>query len=293
MLANFSDAIVLGSIYTLFALGLTLSWGVLGVLNLAHGAIFALGAVTAYRISNISDLGIQFVLPLAMIVGGAVAVAAEILVFRVIRGRSRDAELATMIASIGVTGIVTGVCIKLTAGDTQTIARATFSVHPLGWGDLGLTNIDVVIVAVSVVLSFGTALFVGRTQTGRALRAIAADRYTCGLMGIAANRLAVLTMFVAGAFAGAAGVLLALRTNSVSAYMGDALMLKAFAILVIGSVGSAWGAIAGAYLLALVEVVTIAYVASDLADAATFILILAVLVVRPQGLLGRSAWQRA
>ena len=132
-----------------------------------------------------------------------------------------------------------------------------------------------------------------RTRHGRALRALAQDPYTCGLMGISQNALAAATMFVSGALAGVAGVLLAMQLNTVEARLGEPLLLKAFAVIILGGVGSVQGAIAAAFLLALAETVTDVYIGTSVRDAVAFGLIILLLLFRPQGLFSRVAWQRA
>lgn len=290
------DAVVLGAIYSLFALGMTLSWGVLNVLNLAHGAIFMFGALIAYLITKDGGMALVLALPIAAIGSGLIAVALELVAFRRIRRTVDDeggAELAMLIASVGAGAMLIAAAQNITSNEIVAIDDATFTVKQYEVLGLDITNVEVLIIVVGAILSATLALFISRSRHGRALRAMAFDPYTCGLLGVSSNRLATVTMFVSGALAGVAGVLLALQLSVVEARMGDGLLLRAFAAIVLGGIGSVGGAIAGAFVLAFAETFTVAYISTDLRDAVAFALILLLLLLRPQGLFSRVQWQRA
>lgn len=290
------DAIVLGAIYSLFSLGMTLSWGVLNVLNLAHGAIFMFGALIAYLITKDSGMSLLLALPIAAVGAGLIAVALEVAAFRQIRRRVADesgAELAMLIASVGAGAMLVAAAQNITSNQIVSIDESTFTVHQYSLAGLEVTNVELLILGTCGVLSVALAAFIARSRHGRALRALAVDPYTCGLMGVSADRLATITMFVSGALAGVAGVLLALQLSVVEAHMGDGLLLRAFAAIILGGIGSIGGAIAGAFVLAFAETFTVAYISPDLRDAVAFALILLLLLLRPQGLFSRVQWQRA
>lgn len=290
------DAIVLGSIFTLFALGLTLAWGVLNVLNLAHGAIFMFGALSAYFMTQNHAYSPWLVVPFAMLVSAGLAVALEVLAFRQIRRRApdaRSAELAMVIASVGAGAVLVAIAQNVTDGGVRQVNPATFEVNRVEVAGVQLTNVELVIIVVALVIGAGLAAFVRRSRYGQALRALAHDPYTCGLLGISANRLSSMTMFVSGALAGLAGVLLAVHLGSIQAHMGEPLLLTAFAAIVLGGVGSVWGAIVGAYVLAFAQTATVVYIAPSLQTAIAFALVIVLLLVRPQGLFAKASWQRA
>jgi branched-chain amino acid transport system permease protein len=296
MSGYFVDFIVLGAIYTLFSLGMTLSWGVLNVLNLAHGAIFMCGALIAYLITKDQGLSLWIVLPLAAIGSGLLALALELLAYRPIRRRVDDeggAELAMLIASVGAGAMLVAAAQNITNNEIVAINEQTFTVERYDVLGLTVTNIEILIVIVSAALSIALAAFIARSRHGRALKAMAFDPYTCGLLGVSSDRLASVTMFVSGGLAGVAGVLLALHLSVVEAGMGDGLLLRAFAAIILGGIGSVGGAIAGAFILALAETITVGYISTDLRDAVAFALILLLLLLRPQGLFSRVQWQRA
>lgn len=290
------DFIVLGSIYALFSLGMTLSWGVLNVLNLAHGAIFMCGALVAYLVTKDSGMSLVLVLPIAAIAAGLLALALELVAYRPIRRRvadERGAELAMLIASVGAGAMLVAAAQNITNNEIVAINEKTFAVSRTDVFGLDVTNIEILIVIVCGALSLALAAFIARSRHGRALKAMAFDPYTCGLLGISSERLASATMFVSGALAGVAGVLLALHLSVVEAGMGDSLLLRAFAAIILGGIGSVGGAIAGAFILALAETITVGYISTSLRDAVAFALILLLLLLRPQGLFSRVQWQRA
>jgi branched-chain amino acid transport system permease protein len=296
MAQQLTNGAVLGSIYVLFALGLTLSWGVLNILNLAHGAIFMSGGLIAWQITKEVDLPFVVLVLCSAVACGTIAVVLDVIAYRPIRRRAANAhgaELSTLIASVAAASIPIAIAAKLTKAQPVGLPDKVFNVTSTTIFGQRISNIGIAIIILALALGLALAWFVRRTRTGRALRALAFDPYACGLLGISAARLATATMFISGALAGVAGVLLAVQQDTIDANMGDPLLLKAFAVIILGGVGSIGGAIAGAYLLAFVETLTIVYVSSSLKDTAAFVLIIALLLLRPQGLFSREAWQRA
>jgi branched-chain amino acid transport system permease protein len=292
------NAVVLGGIYLLFSSGLTLSWGVLDVLNLAHGSIFMFGAFSAYLL--LRDSGSALPLPvlvlLGAVVGAVLSALLQLLVFGPLRRRAAtrgQAELGVLIASIGAGLVPVAVALNLADAEVVNLPGdvARTAVHQ--WGPIRISSLQIAIVVLAVVVAAALAWWIARTRTGRALRTIAVDPSTAGLLGIPVARLSVLTMAISGALAGGGGLLLAANANAIEPHMGDGLLLKAFAVIVLGGVGSVVGAAVGAFVLAFAETFAVAYVSGEARDVIAFALILAVLVLRPQGLVSRAAWQRA
>jgi branched-chain amino acid transport system permease protein len=291
------NAIALGSVYTLFALGLSLSWGILNVLNLAHGAIFMFGAMAAYLITErAADLPLVVVLPLAALVCAGIAALLELLAFGPIRRRSRDehdVELRTLIASIAAASMLVAMGDMITNHETISLPDGLFEVNRYEILGLNITNIQILLLVVSLVLSGALMWFIRSTRNGKALRAVAFDRQTTGLLGVSASRLGLQAIAVSGALAGVAGVLLAIYLDAAEARMGETLLLKAFVVIILAGVGSLGGAVVFAFGLAIVETLVQYYLSADLRDAVAFGLIIAVLLIRPQGLTSRGAVQRA
>jgi branched-chain amino acid transport system permease protein len=293
------NAIVLGAVYCLFALGLSLTWGTLNVLNLAHGAVFMFSAFTCYLITQRADihLPIAVVLIVAVVAGALLELLLDLLVFRQIKRRSRtlgEAEMSMLIGSIGASAILVTIAEQVTADTpfTVTAVPVKASVYHLGSG-VYVTNVEIVITVVALVLTVGFALWIQRSQMGRAMRAIAYDAPTSGLMGISEGRMSALAMAISGATAGAAGVFLTVYLDSLTADSGSDLLLKAFAVVVLGGVGSMWGTLIGAFILAGGETLVTATTSGIWTSAVSFGLIIAVLLVRPSGLFGKAKGVRA
>jgi branched-chain amino acid transport system permease protein len=293
------NAIVLGAIYCLFAMGLGLTWGTLNVLNLAHGAVFMFSAFTCYLITQRADvhLPIAVVLIVAVVAGALMELGLDLLVFRQIKRRSRtqgEAEMSMLIGSIGASAILVTVAEQLTADTpfTVTAVPVKASVYHLGSG-VYVTNVEIVIAVVAPVLTVGFALWIQRSRMGRAMRALACDAPTSGLMGISEGRMSALAMAISGATAGVAGVFLTVYLDSVTADSGSDLLLRAFAVVVLGGVGSMWGTLIGAFVLAGGETLVTATTSGIWTSAVSFGLIIAVLLVRPSGLFGKVKGVRA
>lgn len=293
------NAIVLGGVYCLFALGLSLSWGTLNVLNLAHGAVFMFSAFTCYLIWERAGihLPIGVVLVVAMVAGALMELCLDLFVFRLIKRRSRslgEAEMSMLIGSIGASAILVTIAEQTTADTPFTVTAnpVKTSVYHLGSG-VYVTNVEIIITVVALALTIGFALWIQRSQLGRAMRAIAYDAPTSGLMGISEGRVSALAMIISGASAGAAGVFLTVYLDSLTADSGSDLLLKAFAVVVLGGVGSMWGTLIGAFILAGGETLVTATTSGIWTSAVSFGLIIAVLLVRPSGLFGKIKGVRA
>jgi branched-chain amino acid transport system permease protein len=201
--------------------------------------------------------------------------------------------LGIVIASLAAAAIPVAIAVQITNNTAVSLPPQLFPVHVYVWGSVRIANIQIIIIAAALLISTALAIGVQRTTIGRALRALAFDRDACALLGISADRLAMGTMFVSGALAGGAGVLLAIELNVLDAHMGEPLLLQAFAVIILGGVGSVWGALVSSYLLAVVETFMVAYVSANLEYVVAFGAIIVLLLLRPQGLLGRAPYQRA
>lgn len=290
------NALVLGSVLTLFSLGLSLAWGTLDVLNLAHGALFVFAGYLAYELAKSGDLPFIVLLAIAMAGSGAAAVAMELIAFRRIRSHftvKRQAELSMLVASIGASIILNEFISNKTGDQAFSPGADAFNVEAFTIGSVRITNIQLIIVVVAIVVAVALDLWIQRSRHGRAIRAVAYDSGIAELMGLNVNLLAAATMFVSGALAGLAGVLLAVNISGEDVATGEYYMLTAFAILIVGGVGSIRGAIVAAYLIALAETAVTAYGPAQYRDGVAFLLILVVLLVRPQGIFARARFQRA
>lgn len=289
------NAIVFGSVLTLFALGLSLAWGTLDVLNLAHGSLFVFAGFLAYEFSSHVHMAFVFLVLSCMVATGLVAAFMELVAFRHVRLRfptKRQAEMSMLVASVGFSTMLDTIVANQTSDSSFGPAASAYSVSYTKIGSVVITNIEVVIVVVTLFVAIALDQWVRRSRTGRAVRSIAFDPATSGLLGIDVTRLSAMTMFVAGALAGLAGVLLAVYVGAEDTTTGQAYMLTAFAILIVGGVGSVRGAIAAAFFVSVAETAVVAYGPSNWSNGVSFLLILIVLLVRPAGLFARTRFQR-
>ena len=284
------NAIFIGSIYALFALGFTLVFSVLDILNLAHPALFTLGAFTAlYAMQQGVPAGLAVIV--AFLVCGVAGVILDRVAFAPLRKRNAP-PLSAMISSIGVSLIVIRL-IQLKYGpDIQSYPKNSLPADVFSVGGLQLDTLRTVIIALAIALMVGLTLLVRRTRLGRELRALAENPRAARILGIDVDRAIAATFFLSAGLGGVAGVMYGFATNSPFSQMGLNFELKAFSVMIVGGMGSIPGAVLGAYLLSFGEVASIALLPSELRDAFAFGLLFIVLLVRPRGILGQRAVDR-
>lgn len=288
------NAAVLCSVYVLFSLGLTLSWGALDVLNLAHGALMMFGAFIAFVITAHVALPLWVLFVIGIGTAGVCTLLLDVVVFRHIRARvadKRQSELLTLIAGVGAAAIPVTIAQAYTDDSPFGIGHLQWDTFSLG-DTTRVSILQIGIVATGLTLCVALALWVSRSRTGRALRAVAFDGETSELMGVNTRRLSAGTMLLAGSLAGLAGMLLVIYLGSLSPGSGEAFMLKGFAIIILGSVGSVWGTLIGAVVLAGTETLVVAQTSGTWVDAISFAIILLVILLRPQGVVGRGLAER-
>jgi len=285
---------VLCAVYVLFSLGLTLSWGALDVLNLAHGALMMFGAFTAYVVTQHVTLPLPLLFVIGVGTAGVCTLLLDVIVFRHIRAKVADkkqAELLTLIAGVGAAGIPVTLAVAYTHDSPFGIGHLDWSSYSLGDG-AHISTIQMLIIVLGAALCTALALWVSRTRTGRALRAVAFDGETAELMGVNTRALSAVTMLIAGSLAGLAGMLLVIYLGALTPGSGEPFMLKGFAIIILGSVGSVWGTAIGAVVLAATETVVISQTSGTWVDAISFAIILLVILLRPQGVVGKGLAER-
>jgi branched-chain amino acid transport system permease protein len=291
LLQQLANGLFLGAVYALFAIGYTLVFGVLDILNLAHAAIFMAAAFAALAFAG-AGLPLAAAFVAAIVVAGLLGVLLDRVAFAPLRRRNAG-TLVPLISSIGAAIVIQGVVRGLFGPDERRfgenlVPSATFHVAGLTFGTLDLT-----ILTVSLGLMLVLSYVMARTALGRNIRAVAEDRVAAALLGIDLERTIALTFFIASALGGAAGILVGLQYDSVSVDMGSRIELKGLAIIILGGMGSITGAVIGAFLLAVVETLSVAYVSSSYRDAIAFGVMFLILVLRPTGLLGKRALRAA
>lgn len=276
------NGIVLGATYALIAIGYTLIFGIVRVLHLAHGEVFVAGALAGLTLMAASEGN----LPVALAGSVVAAVATGILVERVaLRPLRAAGHLAPILSTLGAAIILQDLAVKIFGGEAIGFPE---SAQPRVYqvGPITVSGTHLVILGITVALVAGLHLLLRRTRLGRALRATAESPTLAALLGVRTRQMALWTIAVASALAGAAGLLVGLASNVVSPSAGFEVTLKGLVVMLFGGVGSVAGALLGGVILGLAEVLSVAYLASTYRDAFAFLLLIAVLLARPQGLFG-------
>jgi branched-chain amino acid transport system permease protein len=274
--------VFVGSVYALFALGFTLVFGVLNILNLAHGAVFMWGAfIGLYAVQAGLPLPIAFVL--AMVGAGLVSVLVDLLVFRPMRARNSD-EFGALVASLGANLVLISLAQQLSNARILSFPFGTFPVMIFTVMGLRISLLQITMVVCLVVLVSLLLYFLYVMPFGRQVRAVAVSERTAVLLGVNPASVYLRTFFIAGALAGAAGVIIGLAFNSVQFLMGEPMMLRAFVVIILGGMGSIRGAIVAGLLLGIVQTTVVTYISSQLSDAIIFALLFIALLVKPTGL---------
>ncbi|HXM17637.1 MAG TPA: branched-chain amino acid ABC transporter permease [Candidatus Tumulicola sp.] len=285
------NGLFLGSVYALFALGYTLIFGVLDILNLAHAAIFMLGAFAALVL-----VGLHAPLWLAIaggaVVGGLLGVILDRVAFWPLR-RRQAGPLAPLISSIAVGMIYVSAANGLFGPDMRRFPADVVQTRSFAIGPATVTDLQLIIVAVCIALMLGLQFLLKRTRLGAAIRAVAENPRAAQLLGIDLEGVIAQTFFIASALGAVAGILFGLNFNAVSPQMGESVELKGLAIIILGGMGSIPGSVLGGYLIGLSEVFSVALLSSGYRDAIVFAILFVVLVVRPGGLLGRRTLRAA
>lgn len=286
------NALTLGSVYALFALGFTLVFGVLAVINLTHGAVFMVGSYAALVVVTRLHAPLWLALLAAMLVSGLIGLAVDVLILKPLRARNAP-HLIPMIATIGVTIILTNASQGLFGVEVQRFPDDVLPAWEFVVGDVHIRGLEVGIVAISFLLMAGLFSVLRGTQLGRALRAIAESPKAAALLGIDVEGLFHLTSFVAAALGGVAGVLIGLDFNAITPFMGQPMLHKGIAVIILGGMGDIRGALIGGLFLGFAEVLSKAYISSQMGDAVAFGLLFFILLVRPTGLFGRVLERKA
>jgi len=286
------NALALGSVYALFALGFTLIFGVLGVINLSHGAVFMLGAYASLLLVTKLHFPLWAAVLGAMLGCGLLGMLIDYLVLRPLRARNAP-HLAPMIATIGVAILLTSLAQGIFGAET---ARFPFGVvNDKTWylGAIQVSSLQLGTIFIAVALMAVLLFVLHRTRFGRAMRAVAENPKAAHLLGIDVEALFRSVAFSAAALGGAAGVLVGLSFNAISPFMGQPILPKGIAVIILGGMGDVRGAMIGGLFLGFAEVMSVAYLSSDFRDAIAFGLLFLILLLRPSGLFGKVLERKA
>ncbi len=286
------NGVLLGATYALFALGFTLMFGVLRVINLTYGFYFSAGALIALALTRSASLPIWLALPVAAAGSGVLAVAFDWLLLSRLR-HARAPELSSLMVTLGGVLALYSALTAWLGSDIRRFPPGLVNGEAFHIGEVRVTAAQILILG-AVALMVGALLLLLRgTRLGLAIRAMADKPDAAELMGIDTGRTAALVSFLSGCLAGAGGVLIGLNFNAIQPYMGEQMMLRGFVVIIVGGLGDIGGALVAGLLLGVLEVMTAGYVASSLKEAVPFLVLVAVLWTRPAGLFGRAVTRRA
>jgi branched-chain amino acid transport system permease protein len=282
---NLIDALSLGSLFALIALGVAIIYTVMGMLNFAQGEFIML---PAYALFVLAGLPFAIAISVALLTGIGIAVLAERIAFRPVRDADPSAQLVTSLAVAAILQNVVGTAVDIRP---QSVATPTVFSESTALGGVSVPNLEFLTLALAAVVLGGLGWLLYRTPTGLAMRAAAEDFEMARLLGVRADRLIAFSFAISGALAAVVGVLLVMQTGQVSPTMGLAPILIGFVAVVIGGFGRIFGAVLGGLLLGGLSSLLGAYLPEGLVpfrDAIVFTLPVAILIVRPHGLLGAA-----
>ena len=290
------NGVTWGSVYALIALGYTMVYGILRLINFAHGDVYMLGAFFAYFTARWLGAaggghlpGAAIVLVAAMVGCGVVGFLIERLAYKPVR---RSSRLSALITAIGVSLLLENGGILLFGADPKFFPQIIES-HNLSLGaGVTISNQQIIILVVSVALMAALRWIVLYTRTGKAMRAVSHNHMAAALMGISVDRIITFTFVLGSMLAAAAGVLVALQNPKIDPLMGVMPGLKAFVAAVLGGIGNIPGAVLGGLVMGIAEVMVVGYLSPTYRDAIAFVLLILILLVRPAGILGRSTAEK-
>ena len=283
LLQHLVNGLVLGGTYALLGIGLTLIFGLMNVVNFAHGEFYTLGAYATFAALTLADLNFFAALGLAIVCGLVVGAVTEFLLVRPLRRESID---TVMLVMIGVWIAMQNSELLVWGGVAKSIPHP-FSTAPLTLGGVSLAPLRLFVLVAALGLIIGAHVLIHRTRLGRAMRATFQDADTAALMGVRIRRIYTATFAIGSGLAAAAGALLGPIFIAYPS-MGDLASLKAFSVVILGGLGNIAGATVGGLVLGVAEELGAGYVSSGYRDAVGFVIIIAVLLLRPSGLFARA-----
>jgi len=279
------NGVSLGSVYAIIALGYTMVYGIAKMLNFAHGDIIMIGS---YVVVTVSSMGLPPVLGVLLAVAACtlLGVVIERVAYKPLRSAS---PLAVLITAIGVSYLLQNVALLIFGADTKSFTSVVkIPALKLADGQLNITGETIATILSCIVIMVCLMAFINRTRAGQAMLAVSEDKGAATLMGINVNGTIALTFAIGSALAAIAGVLLCSAYPSLTPYTGSMPGIKAFVAAVFGGIGSIPGAFIGGVLLGVIEILSKAYISSQLSDAIVFSVLIIVLLVKPTGILGKK-----
>ena len=280
------NGISLGSVYAIIALGYTMVYGIAKMLNFAHGDVIMIGSYVVFVTVSTMGLPPMAGVLLAVAVCTLLGMTFERIAYKPLRGAS---PLAVLITAIGVSYLLQNVALLIFGADTKSFTSVvTLPAIKLAGGEMTITGETIVTILSCIVIMIGLTAFINKSKAGQAMLAVSEDRGAATLMGINVNGTIALTFAIGSALAAIAGVLLCSAYPSLTPYTGSMPGIKAFVAAVFGGIGSIPGAFIGGILLGVIEILSKAYISSQMSDAIVFSVLIIVLLVKPTGILGKK-----
>jgi len=277
------NGLSLGSVYALVALGYTMVYGIINLLNFAHGDVYMVGAFVGYYIITNFNLGFLPTLILTMLITGILGLVIYQVAYRPLRNSTR---IASLITAIGMSYLLQNGMIYIAGPQTRSFPQIINN-QLYKFGAIQISTMQLLMLATTILLMNALQLIVQQTKFGKAMRAVSNDPEAAQLMGINSNQVISFTFFLGSMLAGAGGMLVGMYYNTITPTMGAGPGLKAFIAAVVGGIGSVPGAMLGGYLIGITEVMISAFGNSMIRDAVVYLILIIILLVRPSGILGK------
>lgn len=285
------NGLSLGSVYAIIALGYTMVYGIAKMLNFAHGDVIMVGAFVALTCMTKTGISPVFAVLIAMLICTCLGVLMEKIAYKPLRNAA--SPLAVLITAIGMSYFLQNMALLIFGANAQSFPSiTTWKGLSLAGGKLNISGEAIITILACVVIMVSLTLFIRKTKIGQAMRAVSEDKGAAQLMGININKTIAITFAIGSALAAIAGVLLCSAYPSVSPYTGAMPGIKAFVAAVFGGIGSIPGALIGGLLLGVIEILSKAYISSQMGDAIVFAVLIVVLLVKPTGLLGKNIQEK-
>ena len=282
------NGINIGSIYALIALGYTMVYGIAKLINFAHGDIIMVGAYVCYFMIKTFNLPVYVAILISIVTCIILGITIERVAYKPLRSASR---ITLLITAIGMSYLLQS-SFQLMFTSNPRPYPAIIALPALKLGNLTISSNYYITFVVSVILMVLLNVFIQKTKTGKAMRAVSEDQGAAMLMGIDINKTISITFAIGSGLAAIAGILYCASYPVVSPYIGSLPGIKAFIAAVLGGIGSIPGAVLGAFILGMIETFTKAYISSQLSDAIVFIVLILMLVFKPQGILGKNVKEK-
>jgi len=283
LLSQILNGIQIGSIYALVALGYSLVYGIVKLINFAHGEIIMVGSYLTFIMVSRTGLSPYIAVPITIFACAALGMGIEKLAYKPLRNAAR---LSLLITAIGISLLLQNL-VQLIMSPNPLMFKNLFPGH-IRLGELNVSRITIVTIIVSVIVMILLSILINKTRIGKAMRAVSEDNEAAKLMGININNTISFTFAIGSILAAIAAVLYSSAYSQLFPAMGSMLGLKAFVAAVLGGIGSIPGAVIGGFLIGLAETFTKAYISSTLADAIVFSILILVLLIKPTGIMGKN-----